>query len=174
MSKLLKPFGVLWGTSRVESNFIDTSGYAFEDTCQNSLTIFIVILASEFTIVCCLLGRRYKSDEEDVEAKRNKYIFQIFYKSGLSGTKKKKVFLYFSCNVSRHGRARADSDSSNPSQGCDSSPSPSIILLVDTSVIRKLKPGLTEPQADHLPIRRMPSPLPHTDANDFRRLQIQL
>ena len=59
MSKLLKPFDVLWGTSQVESNSIDTSGYAFEDTCQNSLTILIIFLASEFMIVCCLLGRRY-------------------------------------------------------------------------------------------------------------------
>ena len=50
MSTLLKPFGVLWGTSRVDSNSIDTSGYALEDRCQNSLTIFMVFLASEFTI----------------------------------------------------------------------------------------------------------------------------
>ena len=61
MSKLLKvslkPFVVLWGTSQVESNSIDTSGYAFEDTCQNSLTIFIVFLALECTIICFLLGR---------------------------------------------------------------------------------------------------------------------
>ena len=56
MSKLLKLFGVLWETRQVESNSIEASGYA-EDTCQNSLTIFIVSLASEFTIVCCLLGR---------------------------------------------------------------------------------------------------------------------
>ena len=34
MSKLLKPFGVVWGTSQVESNSIETSGYAFEDTCH--------------------------------------------------------------------------------------------------------------------------------------------
>ena len=34
--KLFKPFGVLtvlWGTSQVESNSIETSGNAFEDTC---------------------------------------------------------------------------------------------------------------------------------------------
>ena len=30
--KLIKQFGVQWGTSQVESNSIDTSGYAFEDT----------------------------------------------------------------------------------------------------------------------------------------------
>ena len=29
MSKLLKPFGILWG-----SNSMDASGYAFEDGCQ--------------------------------------------------------------------------------------------------------------------------------------------
>ena len=56
MSKLLKPFGVLCETSQVESNSIERSGYAFEDTCQNSLMIIIVLLASEFMIVCCLLG----------------------------------------------------------------------------------------------------------------------
>ena len=57
MSKLLTPFGELWGKSKVENNSIDTSGYAFEDTSQNSLTVFFVFLASEFTIVGCLLGR---------------------------------------------------------------------------------------------------------------------
>ena len=34
MSKLLKSFGVLWGTSQVKSNSIDTSGYAFEDDVE--------------------------------------------------------------------------------------------------------------------------------------------
>ena len=34
VTKLLKPFGVLWGISQVESNSIETSDYAFEDTCQ--------------------------------------------------------------------------------------------------------------------------------------------
>ena len=57
MSKLLTPFGELWGKSKVENNSIDTSGYAFEDTSQNSLTVFFVFLALEFTIVGCLLGR---------------------------------------------------------------------------------------------------------------------
>ena len=59
MSMLLKPFGVLslWRTSQVESNSIDKSGYAFKDTCQNSLTILVVFWASEFTIICCFLGR---------------------------------------------------------------------------------------------------------------------
>ena len=28
--KLLKPFGILWGTSQVESNSIDDDGYAFD------------------------------------------------------------------------------------------------------------------------------------------------
>ena len=40
--KLLKSFGVLWGTSQVESNSIAMCGYIFEDTCQNSLMIFVV------------------------------------------------------------------------------------------------------------------------------------
>ena len=44
VSKLLKPFGLLWGTSQVESNSIDRSGYAFEDTCRNFWTIFVVFL----------------------------------------------------------------------------------------------------------------------------------
>ena len=57
LSKQLIPFGVLWWTSQVESNSMDTRRYAFEDTCQNSLTIFVVFLAAEFTIICCLLGR---------------------------------------------------------------------------------------------------------------------
>ena len=52
MSKLLKSFGVLWGTSQVESNSIDTSGYAFENTCRNPLTIFVVVLAAEFAPCC--------------------------------------------------------------------------------------------------------------------------
>ena len=46
---LLEPFGVLWGTSQVEINSIHTSGYAFEATRHYSLTIFVVILALEFT-----------------------------------------------------------------------------------------------------------------------------
>ena len=46
VSKLLKPFGVLWGTSKVESNFIDTSGYAFKDTRRNPLTIFVGVHVS--------------------------------------------------------------------------------------------------------------------------------
>ena len=33
MLKLLKPFSVLWGISQVESNSMETSSYAFEDTC---------------------------------------------------------------------------------------------------------------------------------------------
>ena len=33
MSKLLKPFGVLWRTSQVESISIDAGDYAFEDAC---------------------------------------------------------------------------------------------------------------------------------------------
>ena len=56
VSKLLKPFGVLWGTSQVESNSIDMSGYAFEGKRRNSLAIFVAFLASEFTIVCFWLG----------------------------------------------------------------------------------------------------------------------
>ena len=51
MSKLLRPFGVLWGTSQVESNSIDTSGYAFEDTCRNSLAISVVFLVSEIRVL---------------------------------------------------------------------------------------------------------------------------
>ena len=42
MSKQLKSFGVLRGTSQVERNSIDTTDYAYEDTCQNSLTVFVV------------------------------------------------------------------------------------------------------------------------------------
>ena len=42
MSKLLKLFGVLWGTSQVESNSIDAADYALEDACKTSLTIFVV------------------------------------------------------------------------------------------------------------------------------------
>ena len=49
VSKLLKPFGVLRGTSQVESNSIDTSGYVFEDIFQNALTIFVVFLAFSHT-----------------------------------------------------------------------------------------------------------------------------
>ena len=57
VSTLLKPFDVLWGTSQDESKSKDMSGCPFKDTCQNSLTIFVVFLASEFMIVCCLLGK---------------------------------------------------------------------------------------------------------------------
>ena len=42
VSKLLKPVGILCGTSQVESNSIDTSGYSFEIACRNFLVIFIV------------------------------------------------------------------------------------------------------------------------------------
>ena len=46
MSKLLNCVeAVLRGASQVESNSIDMSGYAFEDTCQFFLTIFIIFLA---------------------------------------------------------------------------------------------------------------------------------
>ena len=53
MLKLLKPFGVRREISKVESNFIDTSGYAFKDACRNSLAIFIVVLALKFDIIAC-------------------------------------------------------------------------------------------------------------------------
>ena len=42
MSKQLKSFGVLRGTSQVERNSIDTTDYAYEDTCRNSLTVFFI------------------------------------------------------------------------------------------------------------------------------------
>ena len=51
MLKLLKPLGVLLGTSQVERNSIDTSGHAFEDACQNSLAILVVFLASKVMII---------------------------------------------------------------------------------------------------------------------------
>ena len=61
MSKLLKLFGVLWGTSQVDSNSIDTSGYAFKDTITHVkvLSLFLLLVFvnnfrfSEIMIVCC-------------------------------------------------------------------------------------------------------------------------
>ena len=44
MSKLLKLFGVLWGTSQVDSNSIDTSGYAFKDTIIHVKVLSLFLL----------------------------------------------------------------------------------------------------------------------------------
>ena len=44
MLKLLKPFGVLWGTSQVDSNSIDSSGYAFQDTIIHVKVLSLILL----------------------------------------------------------------------------------------------------------------------------------
>ena len=41
MLKLLKPFGILWGTRQVESNSIEENSFAFEDASyHNMLLVF--------------------------------------------------------------------------------------------------------------------------------------
>ena len=49
MSKLLKPYGILWG-----SNSRDASGYAFEDGCQIMWPISLYF--GKIAIIYCLLG----------------------------------------------------------------------------------------------------------------------
>ena len=45
-----------WWTSQVESNSMDKSCYAFEDTCEISLVIFVTFLAPNFTVIFYLLN----------------------------------------------------------------------------------------------------------------------
>ena len=40
--ELVKSFGILWGTSQVESNSLGASGYAFEDAFQILAILFCI------------------------------------------------------------------------------------------------------------------------------------